>query len=363
VPPRSRNSFDGLPGRVHPKHGAYYFVGVAPDGTRKWERLCRINEGKAKMFERLAEILDKGKKIGNMPRWINEYKRTQLNDLAFETRKIYDAYYDVIAESFEEFDVQSVWPAHIAEFLEHYADRPRTAQAYKARFTAFFIWCCEPKQSLRKDNPTREVKIAKPKKRKRYITHEEYHSIRNAMLAGANGRRTPAGEMMQCAMDLIYLTAQRSTEIRLLQLNHIKDGLIYFKPTKTEDSSEKDAFIPVTPEIQAILDRAKTVYSARRAKDRVTSMFVIHTHDGQRYTAHGLGSNWDRACERAGVKNATLKDLRAKALTDAKKLGYHMEDIQVAAAHSDAKTTEGYIKDRITPVSNIRLPMPPESGA
>jgi predicted helicase len=154
--PRSRKSHDGLPGRVYPKHGAWYFVAVTPQGKAKWEKLCRIDEGKTKIFERLGEVLGQGKP-GNMPRWIDEYKRTQLKSLAATTKKAYEAYLDVIADSFEEFDVQAVEPADIAEFLEDYEDRPRTAQSYRGLFTSFFIWCCAPKQRLRKDNPTREM--------------------------------------------------------------------------------------------------------------------------------------------------------------------------------------------------------------
>jgi hypothetical protein len=37
-----------------------------------------------------------------------------------------------------------------------------------------------------------------------------------------------------------------------------------------------------------------------------------------------------RAAKRAGVKGVTLKDIRPKAATDAKKQGYSIEQIQVA---------------------------------
>lgn len=50
-----------------------------------------------------------------------------------------------------------------------------------------------------------------------------------------------------------------------------------------------------------------------------------------------------KACERAGVKDATLHDLRAKSITDAKKQGH---DPQKLAGHSDARMTERYIRLR-----------------
>jgi hypothetical protein len=84
-------------------------------------------------------------------------------------------------------------------------------------------------------------------------------------------------------------------------LGQINDGMIHFKPTKTSKSSALEAHIPVSSEIQEVLDRAKSRYAKQRAQDRLTSLFVIHTLDGSRYTKDGLRSNWDRACARAGV--------------------------------------------------------------
>jgi hypothetical protein len=39
-----------------------------------------------------------------------------------------------------------------------------------------------------------------------------------------------------------------------------------------------------------------------------------------------------------------VKDIRAKALTDAERAGYSIEQLHVAAAHVDSKTTEIYVK-------------------
>jgi hypothetical protein len=51
----------------------------------------------------------------------------------------------------------------------------------------------------------------------------------------------------------------------------------------------------------------------------------------------------------------------AKALTDAKKAGYTMPQLKVAAAHSDCSMTEDYIKQRETPMSEVVLDIPPKA--
>lgn len=53
-----------------------------------------------------------------------------------------------------------------------------------------------------------------------------------------------------------------------------------------------------------------------------------------------------------------MKDIRAKALTDAKRAGYDIEALQVAGAHADRATTEGYIKQRDVPLSTVKLTLP-----
>ncbi len=50
--------------------------------------------------------------------------------------------------------------------------------------------------------------------------------------------------------------------------------------------------------------------------------------------------------------------LRGKALTDAKRAGYNIDALQVAGAHTDRSTTEGYIKSREVPVSTVILHLP-----
>jgi hypothetical protein len=51
-------------------------------------------------------------------------------------------------------------------------------------------------------------------------------------------------------------------------------------------------------------------------------------------------------------------DIRAKALTDAKRASYDIEALQVTGPHADRSTTEGCIKQRDVPLSIVKLTMP-----
>jgi integrase len=93
--------------------------------------------------------------------------------------------------------------------------------------------------------------------------------------------------------------------------------------------------IEVTPELREILDRC-------RAIGKVKGMYLIHKTKGQFFTDSGIHSAWARACRRAGVENAHIHDLKAKALTDID----DADEAQKLGGHSRPEMTAHYRKAR-----------------
>ncbi|MER2518588.1 MAG: tyrosine-type recombinase/integrase [Candidatus Accumulibacter phosphatis] len=254
----------------------------------------------------------------------------------------------VVERAFADFDLAQVTPADVATFLDQWDGR-RSAQAYRGHLSKFFAWSC--RKGLLNANPAREVTVTTPKKRDVYMTDEQYKAIRDALLIGDDGRPTRTGVMVQCYMDLLYLLYQRGTEIRLLKWADVRDDGILFKPAKTEHSSGAKVLVPIGDDVRSVLSRV-------RQAGKMRSLYVIHSEHGQPYTAHGIGSAFDKARSRAGLKGLTLSDLRSKAATDAKRLGHTDEQIKVALAHTDQATTRGYLRGRETPVSEVVMRLP-----
>ena len=152
-------------------------------------------------------------------------------------------------------------------------------------------------------------------------------------------------------MDLLYLLFQRGTDVRLMRVDEIKPEGIEIIPTKTEDSSGVGVLLPLSNEVKSVLARIKDISKMR-------STFVIHTEHGQPYSASGVRSAFARAAKRAGVTGLTLKDIRSKAASDAKKQGYTVEQIQVALAHTDSATTRDHIRGQDLPISAISIKLP-----
>lgn len=67
-------------------------------------------------------------------------------------------------------------------------------------------------------------------------------------------------------------------------------------------------------------------------------------HAGKAYTVMGIGAMFRRACDKAGVKDFGLRDLRAKGATDMFRAGVELRQIQLLLGHKSVRTTEVYLK-------------------
>jgi integrase len=257
-----------------------------------------------------------------------------------------------IAEAFSDFDVEQVLPVDIAEYVDQWEGQ-RMAEAWLSHLSGFLTWCC--RKGLRSDNPCQHVKVEKAKSKQKYMTHEQYHAIRDAALIGKDGRPTSSGVRLQCYMDLCYLLYQRTTEIRLLKKSNIDldKKEIHFLPTKTERTSGYSVIVPITKEIEEVIRLALK-------NSHEDCPYLIHSDENEVYTRSGIGSAFRRAAERAGIKGLSLKSLRAKAATDAKQAGYTKAQIRIGLAHTDESMTDNYIKMMIPERSEVTLTPPPK---
>jgi integrase len=202
-------------------------------------------------------------------------------------------------------------------------------------------------------------------KRKVYVPDEALRAILDAMVRDGGNKATHNGVMNRAFIELCYLTGQRATEIRELKWIEV-DELIRFEPSKTAHSSGRKVDFTITQEIRRVLDSVKAFAERRNeelvkaGKDPVTSPYVIHRLDGKPFQQTGLRAAWRRAKDLTPYAEAdfTIKDIRPKSLTDAKRSGETMETVQGMAAHSSMATTEGYMRGREVPtvVSPLLVP-------
>jgi integrase len=332
----------------------------------KWHSLCLIDDGELRARQLATEIISHNRSaVGqtNMAAHANEYRiqllkkrekdrpkepaRVKMFD---EANKELSRQCRIIGEAFGAFDIEEPQGVDIAKFVDQWEGQ-RMAQVWMSRLSDFFRWAI--RRGLRHDNPCANIRVEKPKARTRYIKDAEWHNARDALMIGEDGKKTQSGPMVRCYVDLCYMLYQRTTEIRLLKWSSIDldQNIIEFTPTKTEKSSGLSVAVKITEDVREVLLAAKAIAQGN-------SIYVIHSRKGEPYTANGLGTAWKRACERAGVTGAVLKDIRAKAATDAKKAGFTKEQIRVGLAHTDEGMTETYLRGREAELSQIVLPLP-----
>lgn len=370
--PRKRNR--KLPTRVYEHHGSYRFCDI--DG--RFHTLCRVTDGEAAMYEALAKLMRQIDDPGRMPDALARFKLEHLPTLSPSTRDEHKRIYDIFIEQFADFLVTEVRPVDISRLLKiKWPDKLTMRRHAKSRLSTFFSWCVE--SGLRRDNPCRDLRLKGAPPHRVKWTDESFHKIRDALLTTrdeAQWRRKDgklrddvrAGLMTQCYLDLSFLLYQRATDARLLRWSQIRDGVIHFQPSKTAKTSRAEVDIPITPEITAVLERARALCKVQPGPGG--DAFVIQARDGGAYTRFGIRSALDRAAEAAGfttrapgtmrapASGLTAKDLRPYAAKAAQKQGYSLEQIKVALAHTSVTTTEGYVRQHGTPVSAVHLHLP-----
>lgn len=346
---RRRTVPDGLPSRVYAKSGSWYWF---PKGGT-WIKLCRVDEGERKMLERLAVEMRKRERpegSGNIPALVDLYTAAEKDG---HREKRWEDYGKPVKKDFADVNIDQVDPAYVKEFLRNrWHDKLPMKRAMRSFLTGFFQWCREEGYMVH-ENPCNGIRMKKPEPREVYIPDAHFALIRSHL----------ANPMALCLVDLCYLTAQRSTEIRNLRWRKTDDktanwvdrdkGVIHFVPSKTFKSSRRAVDWPITADIEAVLERARTAGS-------IKSQYVVHNQEGGFWTDVSTLRIWRAACNAAKLEKHgyTIKDIRAKALTDAERAGYDLKALRIAAVHTDAKTTEIYFKGRKAPLSSIHLQIP-----
>jgi integrase len=155
--------------------------------------------------------------------------------------------------------------------------------------------------------------------------------------------------MLAALIDLAYLTGQRVGDLLDLRWNKLaateggkvvapyiaQDG-IFFRPSKTKDSTGAMVLITWTPRLRAVLARIEKI-------GRKHLRHVVTNTASQPLGYSTFATAWWRACDRAGIKGLHFHDLRSKALTDTEE-SHGIKAAQTKGAHSTEQQTRDYVR-------------------
>jgi integrase len=136
----------------------------------------------------------------------------------------------------------------------------------------------------------------------------------------------------------MYATLQREEDVLLLGPSNIRrdnNNTRFLHIVQRKFGTVVN--IEITPEIESLIQRA-------RDSGTVIHKTFVRRQDGQPYTQSGISTMWQRARNKAGIKDFGPRDLRGKAATDMYEAGEPLEKIQRLLGHADISTTQIYIK-------------------
>ncbi|MET3122644.1 integrase [Oxalobacteraceae bacterium GrIS 2.11] len=271
---------------------------------------------------------------------IEAWRRDRLPAYADTTRVDTSRRLDVINKTFSDYVVGQLTPADVYAFCNQWADKPRSANIYRGLLSLLFTYGAST--AWPNNNPARQsLTFKEGAKRDRYLTDDEVLRIKAGALKAKDGLDNRSGPMLCAFIDLALMTAQRVGDLLALEWKDWLDDGIFFHPAKTVNSTGVKMLIESSPPLKVLRARIAEMCEHTRPYDT-----VIQTLDGKPYTYSGMQTQWRRARERAGVTNAHIHDLRAKALTD---MGSASE-AQALAGHATESMTAHYRKARSTTI-------------
>jgi len=307
VRPRGRDKH--LPKCVFHRHGAYYYV-----KRGKWTPLGSNLSSALAEYARLV-----APPTGGCDELLNRTLERCRETVKPTTYAQYKLACEKLKPILAEFTPELVEPHHIAAILDHHRKTPNMANRVltfaRLAFSNGLTW------GMCRTNPCYGVKRHIEHRRDRYLTDDEYSRI---------GKSAPA--QLRSIMEIAYLTGQRIGDVLAIRLSDIRPEGIYFRQQKTGKRLLVNA-----PGLEDALGRARKLYS------NIRGLTLFHGRGGKPLSYYGVRSAFQRACEDAKVEDATLHDIRAKSLTDAKRQG---KNPQKLGGHSTEAMTNRYIRDR-----------------
>ena len=185
-------------------------------------------------------------------------------------------------------------------------------------------------------NPCKEVKRIHEKDRERYMSDEEFIVLREN-----------AEPLVQCVMDIAYLTGLRIGDILKIKRSDINGNELHVTTQKTG----KKLIFTIEGDLEAALARAKALPRP------VLSDYLFCVRTGNRMGRDIFTTRFIKLKQKVGLhdQNLHFHDIRAKAATDAANQGLNAQRL---LGHKNRNQTDHYIKqrqtDKVTPLSLIK---------
>lgn len=303
-----------LPPCVYRKHGGFYLV-----KANKWSRLGTTLAESLAEYARIHEA-PKGGMVGLIDKVLGIVRPK----LSAATVASYGSAARILKRMLVDFAPEQVKAKHVAGIKVALVASPCMANRCLTVLSVVFAHAVE--WQLVDSNPCLGVHRLAEGKRTRYITDDELRAI-----------HTASGPRLRVIVELLYLTAQRVSDVLAIRRADLSDAGIAFAQKKTGTRLT----VPWSPDLRAAVDSARALFPS------AISLTLLRGTGGRVPHYRSVSHQWAAACKAAGVADAHIHDVRAKSLTDAKRAG---KDATALAGHASAAMTARYIRLRESPI-------------
>jgi integrase len=173
-------------------------------------------------------------------------------------------------------------------------------------------------QGFRTDNPTLGLKLPR-------VKSDGIHCWTEDEIAQFE-RHYPSGTLERLALALLVNTAQRVGDVVRMGRQHIRDGAIAVRQSKTGTA----LLIPITDDLCRELDLS-------------TNLTFLMSR-GKPFTAAGLADWFKRRCREAGLPHCCAHGLRKAACRRRAEAGCSAHEIQAISGHKTLREVERYTR-------------------
>lgn len=310
--PRKNQLNLNLPPCYYWRHGAFHYVkkGVS----------VKVGTTKQAVADHYRNQISQPS--GGMSALIDEAISALKDGWSKNTLKQYEGAARKLKKAFSEFAPPDVKQKDVVAFKIGYKRIPNMTNRCLSLLREIFDYALEQQLPGIDSNPASGVKRLKEAKRTRLIQIGEYVAI-----------YAQAGPRLQIIMDLLIRTGERINDVlKIRRADLLPEGIRFI-----QQKTGAKRVVPWTPELRAIVDRAKALHG------NVHALTLLYNRRRKAPDYRTIKLQWDEACKAALVEDATLHDMRAVAATWAKKQGLNPT---LLLGHTNATQTERYLRDR-----------------
>lgn len=325
---RKRKNRKDLPERVYMSNNAYYYV-----EKNKWKRLGKTLPEALRAYALLIDTPEDLRKMGQL---MDRYLKEVVPEFKPLTISSKERHIKRLKRVFGDMNPDEIRPRDVAHYRDVRGRKDGKVTANQEKSTLSTIFSKAIEWGVCDKNPCREVKRIKHKDRDRYMTDDEFITLRDH-----------AEPFEQCIMDIAYLTGLRVGDILSIKRSDIKDGELHVTTQKTG----KKLIFTIEGDLEAVLAHAKGLPRP------ILSDYLFCTREGNEINRNVFANRFIRLKKRAGLhdQNLHFHDIRAKAATDAANQGLNAQRL---LGHKNRNQTDHYIKqrqiDKVTPLTRIK---------